>query len=389
MSSKQNAKTARSSSVQPPPTGGRGSNRGKGGKQRQNQSQIEKAGYESSSVPAAIGTVTRSNEPRITRTKHSCRVQHRELVVPSLAGATTFTFQAALKINPGLAETFPWLAAIAGQWEQYVCHKLRAQFLSTVSTGTAGEVLITPSYDPSDPIPATEQAACAAVGSIATNSWKSITMDCDKSAMMALGPRRFVRQCAQAGDIKTFDVANIYLYTNDCANTSKLGKVWLEYDFEFFVPQNDPTPNLQPVLYSEYRSSTDITFLSGALTLINIPTLVFDPLSIGPQTTFEWLPPKGCYRVTYHISIASDANNTTLSAAAYLSISGGTTPLAGSRSEFLCQGSVSSAAQGNLSGQVIFTCDGVTSIGLSVIAADGGGNVKAIGNTINVQFSLA
>jgi hypothetical protein len=59
--------------------------------------------------------------------------------------------------------------------------------------------------------------------------------------MHALGPKKFVRDCVEAGDIKTFDVGQLHVAAVSNGTPTVVGKLWLEYDIEFFVPQIEPS----------------------------------------------------------------------------------------------------------------------------------------------------
>jgi len=199
-------------------------------------------GLSVSSAPQSYSARVETLMPKITRTARSMRIAHRELVLSSVAGSTGFTVQNSLALNPGLTTTFPWLAPQAQQWEMYKVHRLRAEWIPIASTGTAGDVYLSPNYDASDPQPTTEVQAANNVNAVVDSVWKVLSCDLDPSSMMGLGPRKYVRPCAVAGDIKTFDIGKLFVCSNNEANTNTVGKLYLSYDFEFFTPQNDPSP---------------------------------------------------------------------------------------------------------------------------------------------------
>lgn len=247
--------------------------------------------------------VTTNPVVRMGPNGRSCRIQHRELLDASVPGSMTFQVQNTVQINPGLEATFPWLAPQAAQWEQYICHKLVAKYIAIAPTSTKGTVSVSPSYDASDADPETEQQLSNAVDTVEESVWKSFQVALRPSSMMALGPRRFVRPCAVAGDIKTFDVGVLYIATNNCADTSPVGKIWLEYDFEFFVPQNSPDAftSMNTISYTYHTAQT---IPNNVSTVIAFPAFLqrANPLRIA-VTGGTFTPPKGNYMVRVNVSV--------------------------------------------------------------------------------------
>lgn len=260
-------------------------------------------------APAALSTRVVTQTPRISMRNDgsSTRIRHRELLDPSVLGSETFAVQNAVELNPGLASTFPWLAPQALQWEQYVAHSVSLLYIPIAPTNTQGTVTISPSYDPSDPEPEDEQQLSNAVDTVEVTVWQRATIPLKKSSMMTPGPRKFVRGAKVAGDIKTFDAGIVYIATNNCANANPIGKFWIEYDFEFFVPQNSPNVGTAPSKVAYWYTNggvADLTPANATITKISWDTTtdVQDPLGIeyNPATDM-FLLPKGFYRVRVSI----------------------------------------------------------------------------------------
>lgn len=246
--------------------------------------------------------------PSITRGVRSMRIAHRELVSGSLAGANgAFVNQLTLALNPGLAATFPWLAPQAQQWEQYKCHKLSVEYVPIAATSTQGDVILSPDYDASDPTPTTEVQAVNNAGSIQDSCWKNIKLDLDLNAMMGLGPRRYVRPCNVAGDIKTFDIGKVFVGTVNQTATTAVGKIYVDYDFEFFVPQNSPSPSTTSVSTSFFSQNAQQTITTATPTPITFDTSVFDPISFGPPDAGIFTPAAGTYKISCQASTFDNA----------------------------------------------------------------------------------
>lgn len=192
------------------------------------------------SAAAAYATGQSSTAPDIRATRDSCRVVHRELIGSVSGGASTaFSVNSTFALNPGLSSTFPWLSIIAEAWEQYRFNSLKVCYYTRCSTQTAGSVLLVTDYDAADPAPATEFIASSYEDTAEDAPWKDICSDLRPSAMFPMGPKKFLRTSALAAneDIKTYDAGNLFVCTVDSAAAAGWGKIWLEYDVSFFVPQ--------------------------------------------------------------------------------------------------------------------------------------------------------
>ncbi len=265
-------------------------------KSQKNRAQRQAKLRDQELAPVAIGVRSVSEEPKISRTARSMRIAHKELVGASVAGSTTFTVQNALALNPGLAATFPWLAPQAQQWEQYSCRRLALEWVPIAPTSTQGDVIISPDYDASDPQPTSEVQATNNYGAVTDSCWKRLMVELDVAAMMGLGPRKFVRPAAVAGDPKTFDLGKLFVCTNNETGTSAIGKFFLHYDFEFFVPQNSPNPDSVPLQTSVFYNNSNVSLTNGVWATIPWDTTVYDPLSLG-NASGTFTPPAGVYRI--------------------------------------------------------------------------------------------
>jgi hypothetical protein len=184
----------------------------------------------------AIGL--RSGEPTISGSFRSTRIRHRELVA-SVSGSSTFTVSSTLALNPGLAATFPWLSTQALGWEQYRFHALKFCEYTRCATSTAGSLMLVPDYDAADAAPSTETIASAYRDVVEDVPWVPlISCPLDPRAMCGPGQRKFIRTGALAAnlDVKTYDSGTMFVCTTDGSATN-WGKLWVEYDVEFFVPQ--------------------------------------------------------------------------------------------------------------------------------------------------------
>jgi hypothetical protein len=277
---------------------------------KQNLSKDSKANQPGLGKPTgavvALSRKTVSTSPKVTQKNgKSVRIAHRELVNGSVSSNTIFSVSSTYALNPGLAATFPWLAPQAQQGEQYRCHKLRFDYVPIVPTSQAGDIMLVPDYDASDPPPTTETQALDNVGAVTDSVWANVCCDLDVPSMHALGPRRYVRPCNIAGDIKTFDVGTMFICTNNVTTTPTIGKLFVEYDFEFFTPQNSPSGATAPQQSSWYFIAILQTLTTATPVAVNFASTgkIFDPLGVGVPVTGTFTPAAGVYKVEAAITV--------------------------------------------------------------------------------------
>jgi len=264
-----------------------------------NKSRNGNSSSSSSVAPVAYGYTTVTKRPIMRQgTGGSIRIQHSELISSAVVGSATLSQFTYFAVNPGLAGNFPWLAGVATKYEQYTIHALSYDFITSTSTGVTGEVMMVPIYDSKDLIPVVETTIMGNEGATAGPVWQNLRVHFDKKSMMGLGPRKFVRSTAVAGDSKTFDVGALAVFTNN-GTTAAIGKLWVNYDIEFFSPQND----LSAVMgnssnYFQAVLTATQTLTSGVATILGPWTLGYDPLSIyATYSAGLFTPPAGVYLI--------------------------------------------------------------------------------------------
>lgn len=255
-------------------------------------------------APSAIGRTMISSAPKTSKSKGGvvC-IAHRELIEGSILGTTAFSVAASYTLQPGDKKSFPWLSIQAAQYEQYRFKKLRFHYVPIVGTSVAGDVMLLADYNVQDPAPALEIDALDHPRAQSGSLWEPHTFACDISQMFGLGPRKFVRTTAVAGDQKTYDCGNFHLCINNSGVTTAVGKLFVEYEVEFFVPQLNPIniTALKPTLVTMLEYPTNQTLTDGSSVPLSYSNAKgFDPLRIYTSTGVAmniFTPPAGCYRV--------------------------------------------------------------------------------------------
>jgi hypothetical protein len=173
-------------------------------------------------------------------------VVHREFI-GNVTGSVAFAVGNTFAVQPGLAASFPWLATIAQNWETYRFRKLHLCYYTRTGSNVPGSVIMAHDPDASDAAPSTEQVMASYANCQEDAPWKDICLKLDLKALNDLGPRKFVRTGALAAnqDIKLYDSGNAYVAGVD-GTAVNWGKLWFEYDVEFFTPQLPPTGDVIP-----------------------------------------------------------------------------------------------------------------------------------------------
>ncbi len=240
---------------------------------------------------AAYASGQKMREPSIQASKGSVRIRHRELVA-TIAGSVAFTVGQQIVTNPGLSASFPWLATQASGWEQYRFHKLCYQLITRAPTTATGSVLIVPDYDVLDPLPTTEQVASTFRDAVEDAPWKDQNCVLDMSAMFGIGPRKYVRSGLVVGtDQKTYDGAQVFVCTVGQADTSSIGKLWAEYDVEFFVPQTITSGAISsPSTFAQFNLSAAQGLTTGVAATLAFDQVVINALGIVNSSGTFTLP---------------------------------------------------------------------------------------------------
>jgi hypothetical protein len=240
------------------------------------------------------------------KANRSRRIRNSELV-GSVLGSIAFDATQTFFVNPGLVTSFPWLSEIAKQWQQYRFHRLCYRYVTRTATAEKGSVIISPDYNPREVAPQTEQQASNTQDAVEDVVWKSLTCELDPSAMFAIGPRKQIRVGSVVGDTSTYDAARLTICVVGEDSADEIGKLWVDYDVELFVPQNSPhTALLGATVGSAYRFSANQAFATGVSEYIDWALELSNPLGIT-YALGHFLAPAGTYHVTGHICYQDDA----------------------------------------------------------------------------------
>jgi hypothetical protein len=186
------------------------------------------------SLAAAYATGSVGRSPKISANAKVSVISQRELVDNVHGNGNSFTVHDSYPINPGMSKTFPWLSTQAVGWEKYRFKKIRFLYLTRSGATDKGSIILSIDHDAADLPPASEQIACSYLGAAEDVVWKDIS-----ASVRCPSEFRYVRTQALGAnlDIKTYDVGTLYMCSAGCSADSTFGKLFVEYEVEFTIPQ--------------------------------------------------------------------------------------------------------------------------------------------------------
>jgi len=174
------------------------------------------------------------------------RITHREYLQDVITSPTAGLFKVeSFPLQPGLPFTFPWLASIAQQFEEYQLNGMIFEFKSNsydalASTNTAsGTVIMTTNYNVYN-LPFTNkqsmeqyQFTCSSKPSV--DLVHPVECARGESPLVVLQTRNDAKL---QGDLRLYDFGNFNIATVGMQGTStNIGELWISYDITFYKPR--------------------------------------------------------------------------------------------------------------------------------------------------------
>jgi len=185
-------------------------------------------------APLATGVMLNAGSAIFTKgINGGCRIKHREYV-SAISNSTTF-LPVNFECNPGVSSTFPWLAAIAANYDKYKFMTLEYTFVPAISTATAGRVTLAYNYNALDPLPANKQQIFSIAPNVEAACWTPVKL----VVPVPRGDRAvlFTRQgFLTTGDLKTYDMGSVIVATDLGANTNQIGELYVDYVVDLMYP---------------------------------------------------------------------------------------------------------------------------------------------------------
>lgn len=193
--------------------------------------------------------------PQFGNISNGTVIQHREYIKDIIGtGSVNFSLE-AFSINPGLSSTFPWLSALASNYEQYEIRGMVFEYKSMSSDSTTGaasalgSIILATDYDSVDSnYPSKnfmEQSQYCTSGKPSSDIIHPIECAPNRTSI----PISYVRGAAQpvGTDIRLYDLGKFQIATSGIPALtapvgSLLGELWVTYEIVLYKPQIGPSP---------------------------------------------------------------------------------------------------------------------------------------------------
>lgn len=211
-------------------------------------------------------------------------IRHREYLGPIVTSDTAGQFKInSYALNPAQEQSFPWLAQIAAQYEEYKPNGLMFEFRSTASDAIAsstnlalGQVMMATQYDPTDPEFTSDiellNYTWAQSGKVSDNIQHFVECDPKQSPLSHLYTR--TGGPSDESDLRFSDFGRFSIATSGLQGTSvQIGQLWVTYEFIMFKPKLSQD-QFQPGSWYHARNffSVDETHPFGTINAVE-----FDP----------------------------------------------------------------------------------------------------------------
>lgn len=176
-------------------------------------------------------------------------------------------------INPGNQDTFPWLHAVALQFEEFRFHALRFEYVATSgdalnSTNAAlGAIVMTTQYNATNPPFASKYQMENYEGSVSVkpskNAFHSVNCIRSQTPMTPMYVQSVAQQVSSQlgqGNILQYQLGQFYLAaTGMQVDNYVCGELWVSYDVTLLKPRLNPYQSLLVPLCDLYRQFTAAT----------------------------------------------------------------------------------------------------------------------------------
>jgi len=212
----------------------------------------DRAGNKSKQVqPTLVGRTMKTDFPKISRgysrNQGQITVSHREHLCDVVGTGAAFTVK-KIPINPGLQGSFPWLSVIALNYEKYTFKRLQYEFVPSCATSETGSVMLAIDYDAADDSPSSKQELLSYSSAVRSAPWAPCTLLSDIKDLTRT-PERYTRLGSTVGDIKTYDLGNLFIGTSQ--NTQNyMGEVYVTYVVELYTPETVPLADRASAMFN-------------------------------------------------------------------------------------------------------------------------------------------
>lgn len=263
-------------------------------------------------APAAQNKSSRQTGRNSTRYRECERVG-------TVNGSLQFQIVADFACNPGLRDSFPWLASHADLYEKYRIHKLVYRYKNLKGTGAGGNILMSFDYDTLDAPPTSAIEMCQSTVWTDGAPWRifELHVPVDSKAY-------YTRPGLIPGtDLKTYDMGRLFVAAEGSSDstgstdTSPQGILEVEYDIELMEKQPaslgvNPVQRTCSLFYNDdYQVFAPTAAITAQPIKWGLPK--FNPLGIKFADTTKTLlvMPLGVYKITTCVTLQNGTAGST------------------------------------------------------------------------------
>jgi hypothetical protein len=177
--------------------------------------------------------------PKFSTSKQTNIVCHREYL-GDIQGTAAFTNR-VFPLNPGMAETFPWLSTIAQNYQEYKFHGVIFEFRPLITdfvvNGAPGVVVMATNYNADAPAYFTKQAMENSEYAVSVKPTRELIHGVECAMSQTVLPQLYVRSGIPPAnqDLRLYDLGN-FQFATQTNPVQNLGELWVSYCVEFFKP---------------------------------------------------------------------------------------------------------------------------------------------------------
>lgn len=202
-----------------------------------------------------------SQVPYMHRKGDKVRVAHREYLGDVYSSTSSFT-TSKFALNPGMEETFPWLAPVANQFTNYRILGMVADFVSQGSdysnVAGLGYVALATNYNVLAPDFLDKREMLNYEFSDAVKPSRSMThwIECKPGELVSEEKTVRAGTIPVNADLRMYDHGNLFLAVGgNTAAGSIIGMLWISYDVEFYFPKISGSASGVVNYYHEVRAT--------------------------------------------------------------------------------------------------------------------------------------
>lgn len=250
--------------------------------------------YVIGSTPSSNVLVSSTQIPKFDSRRVATIISHREYLGDLYSSSVSQGFVSqSYRLQPGDASTFPWLAQIAQNYEQWRPLGIMFEYKSMSSdfnaTGqTLGSVVISTDYDSTDAIFQTKQQMENTEFAVSCKTSQSMLHGIECGRTQSGQTELYVRPgglgtSGSSADLRNTDFGITTIGVTGVTGTSiNLGEIWVSYSIAFYKPVQDA--RLSNALCTRIR--LPLTNTAAAPYGLTGSTIVFDNIGVTNAPTF-------------------------------------------------------------------------------------------------------